>query len=321
MMNGIAIKSGGGIHFMNRVRVWIVAMLLSMPALAAAQDAKWTNLENTLWDVDQQWLCDGPYQKPYAECVKFRSQYWVDGFFEVQSAGTLRNKEEMVATQSAANPMTGVRPFPADFRLVAVYGDVALGTDHTDFKTARPDGTIPFTSDSHCLRVFVKQNGAWRPAAAGLVPVIPPAEGIAKTSGAKSTKSPDEKLEKELAEIDQKWMEAVRTAKVDYLKQMYADKWFEILAWIPTVVLNKPMALERVAHLNFKPGEGLFADEFKLMSVYGDVALATDRRIRKIADSSGTIVSTPHRAVLVFVKQSGQWKIAADAAVPIMVTE
>ena len=312
---------------MNRVRVWVVAMLLAVPAVlglpgvAAAQEAKQADLEKTLWDVDQQWLCDGPYQKPYAECVKFRSQYWVDGFFEVQSGGTLRNKEEMVATQSAANPVTGVRPFPADFRLMAVYGDVALGTDHTDFKTARPDGTIPFTSDSHCLRVFVRQNGVWRPAAAGLVPVIPPTEANYKTSGAKSTKSPDEKLEKELAEMDQKWMEAVRSGKTDYLKEMYADKWFEILGWLPTVVLTKPMAMERVAHLNFKPGEGIFVDEFKLMSVYGDVALATDRRIRKIADASGKIVSTPHRAVLVFVKEGGKWKIAADAAVPTMATE
>jgi ketosteroid isomerase-like protein len=57
------------------------------------------------------------------------------------------------------------------------------------------------------------------------------------------------------------------------------------------------------------------------MAVYGDVALATDRRIRKIADSSGAIVSTPHRALLVFVKENGQWKIAADAAVPTMATE
>jgi len=294
---------------------------LGMPKVAAAQESKMASLENTLWDVDQQWLCDGPYQKPYAECVKFRSNYWVDGFFEVQSGGTLRNKEEMVATQSAANPVTGVRPFPADFRLVAVYGDIALGTDHTDFKTARPDGTIPFTSDSHCLRVFVRQNGVWRPAAAGLVPVIPPTEANFKTSGAVSTKSPDEKLEKELSEIDQKWMDAVRTGKTDYLKEMYAEKWFEIIAWIPTVVLNKPMALERVAHLNYKLGEGLFADQFRLMSVYGDVALATDRRIRKIADPSGKIVSTPHRALLVFVKEKGQWKVAADAAVPIMGAE
>lgn len=306
---------------MIRVRALVVGILLAVPALAAAQGAKPANLEDTLWDVNQQWLCDGPYQKSYSECVKFRSQYWVDGFFEVQSGGTLRNKEEMVATQSAANPATGVRPYPADFKFVAVYGDVALGTDHTDFKTIRPDGSYAFTSDSHCLRVFVKQNGTWRPAAAALVPVIPPTEASAKMSGAVSTKSPDEKLEKQLAEIDQKWMDAVRTAKVDYLKSMYADKWFEILGWLPTVVLTKPAALERVAHLNFKPGEGLFADQFKLMSVYGDVALATDRRIRKIADASGNIVSTPHRALLVFVKESGQWKVAADAAVPTMATE
>lgn len=306
---------------MNRVHALIVAILLAVPAVAAAQESKQMNLESTLWDVDQQWLCDGPYQKPYTECVKFRSQYWADGFFEVQSGGTLRNKEEMVATQSAANPATGVRPYPADFKFVAIYGDVALGTDHTDFKTVKPDGSYAFTSDSHCLRVFIRQNGVWRPAAAALVPVIPPTEASAKMTGAKSTKSPDEKLEKELSELDQKWMDAVRTAKVDYLKSMYADKWFEILGWLPTVVLTKPAALERVAHLNFKPGEGLFADQFKLMSVYGDVALATDRRIRKIADTSGTIVSTPNRALIVFVKQDGQWKVAADAAVPTIATE
>ena len=55
---------------MKRVRVWMVAMLLAVPAVAAAQEAKQASLENTLWDVDQQWLCDGPYQKPYTECVK-----------------------------------------------------------------------------------------------------------------------------------------------------------------------------------------------------------------------------------------------------------
>jgi ketosteroid isomerase-like protein len=306
---------------MNRVRVWIVAVLLAVPALAAAQGAKKASLEDTLWDVDQQWLCDGPYQKPYAECVKFRSNYWVDGFFEVQSGGTFRNKEEMVSSQAAANPATGVRPYPSDFKFVAQYGDIAIGTDHTDFKTMRPDGNYAFTADSHCLRVFVKVNGAWRPAAAGLVPVVPPAEANFKNTGATSSKSPDEKLEKELSDIDQKWMDAVRTAKTDYLKEMYAEKWVEIIAWAPTAVLTKPIALERVAHLNYKPGEGIFADQFKLMSVYGNIALATDRRIRKIADANGNIVSTPHRALLVFVKENGQWKVAADAAVPIMAGE
>jgi ketosteroid isomerase-like protein len=297
--------------------------VLALPSMAAAQQAGNASLEKTLWDVDQQWLCDGPYQKSYQDCVKFRSTYWVDGFFEVQSAGTLRNKSEMVATQSAANPAMGVRPYPADFKLVAVYGSgtIAVATDHTDFKTMRPGGDYAFTADSHCLRVFVKQNGDWRPAAAALVPVIPPTEVNTKMSGAQTTKSPDEKLEKELAELDQKWMEAVQAAKVDFLKQSYTGDWVEILAWNPTVVLTKPAAMERVAKLNFKPGEGIFPDEFKLMSVYGDVALAADRRTRKLTNASGTLVSTMHRALLIFVKENGQWKIAGDAVVPIMAAE
>ena len=306
---------------MTKVPALIVAMFLAVllvPAQSVAQDTKWVNLETTLWDVDQQWLCDGPYQKPYPDCVKFRSTYWVDGFFEVQSGGTFRNKQEMVATQMAADPAKGVRPYPADFRLVAVYGDIAIATDHTDFKTMRPDGSYAFAADSHCLRVFVKQNGEWRPAAAGLVPVIPPAEASFKMSGAMSTKNPDEKLEKELADLDQKWEDAVRTTKLDFLRQFYADRWVEILGWDPTRVLTKPMALDRVAKLNLKPGEGIFADQFKLMSVYGDVALASDRKIRKIMDSSGKLVSTTHRSVLVFVKENGQWKIAADAVVPVV---
>lgn len=308
---------------MTRARAFAVVVALALPSITAAQGTSKASLESTLWDVDQQWLCDGPYQKPYQDCVKFRSTYWVDGFFEVQSAGTLRNKSEMVASQSAANPATGVRPYPADFKLVAVYGNgtIAVATDHTDFKTMRPGGDYAFTADSHCLRVFVKHNGEWRPAAAALVPVIPPTEVNSKMSGAQTTKSPDEKLEKELAELDQKWMEAVRAGKADYLKQSYTDDWVEILAWNPTVVLTKPAAMERVAKLNFKPGEGIFPDEFKLMSVYGDVALASDRRTRKLMNAGGTLVSTMHRALLIFVKESGQWKIAGDAVVPVMAAE
>jgi ketosteroid isomerase-like protein len=51
------------------------------------------------------------------------------------------------------------------------------------------------------------------------------------------------------------------------------------------------------------------------------VALASDRKTRKVADPKGNIVSTPHRALIVFVKEGGQWKIAADAAVPTIATE
>jgi len=305
---------------MMKIRMTILALLLMAPVFASAQQAKKMSLEDTLWDVDQQWLCDGPYQKPYKDCVKFRSQYWADGFFEVQSSGTFRNKEEMVAQQSSADASKAVRPYPADFKFVAQYGDVAVGSDHTDFKTMQPDGSLAFTADSHCLRVFVKVNGEWRPAAAGLVPVIPPTEAVTKMTGALTTKSPDEKVEKELSELNQKWMEAVRTKNIEYMKQIHADKWFEILGWDPTVVITNSIAYDRVSKLNFKPGEGIFPDQFKLMSLYGDVALASDRRTRKIMDG-GKLVSKEYRSVLVFAKEKGQWKVAADAVVPVLSTE
>ena len=82
---------------MTRVRALVVLAALALPSMAAAQGANNASLEKTLWDVDQQWLCDGPYQKPYQDCVKFRSTYWVDGFFEVQSAGTLRNIHRLIS--------------------------------------------------------------------------------------------------------------------------------------------------------------------------------------------------------------------------------
>ena len=302
---------------MTKAQALFLVVIMSISSLASAQQAKQTNLQDTLWDVDQQWLCVGPYEKPYPECVQSRSKYWVDGFFEVQSGGTLRNKSEMVTTQSAANPNNAVRPFPADFKLVAVYGDVAVGTDHTDFKSMGANGKLAFTSDSHVLRVFVKQNGEWRPAAAALVPVIPPPPSYADHTGAVTTKSPDEKLEKQLEEIDNKWMDAARNTKLDYLKQLFTDRWSEIIGWDPTVVLDKTTTLDLLAKIHYKPGMGVYPDQFKLMSVYGDVALATDRRTRKWIDEDAHEMSTPHRSLLIFVKENGQWKSAGGALVPI----
>jgi ketosteroid isomerase-like protein len=302
---------------MTKTKILVLAVLLTAASPLFAQKKQPANLQDTLWDVDQRWLCVGHYQKPYLECVKSRSEYWADGFFEVQSGGTLRNKSEMVITQSAASPALAVRPFPADFKLVTVYGDVAVGTDHTDFQTVGPDGRLSFTAGSHVLRVFVKLNGEWRPAAAALVPIIPPGPVATDHTGAASTKSPDEALEKQLQEIDQKWMDAARTAKLDYLKNLFTDRWTEIIGWDPTVILDKTETLDRLAKIHSRGDEGVYPDQFKLMAVYGNVALATDRRTRKWTDQDGHAMSTPHRTLLIFVKENGQWRSAGGALVPI----
>lgn len=147
---------------------------------------------------------------------------------------------------------------------------------------------------------------------------IPPGATSTEHSGALTTKSSDPQLERQLAEIDQKWMESARTARLDYLKQLFTDQWSEIVGWNPTVVLSKPATMEALAKMNYKPGEGVFPDQFRLMAIYGDVALASDRRTRKLVDASGKHMEWPHRALLIFVKQNGQWHSAGGALVPIM---
>jgi ketosteroid isomerase-like protein len=282
------------------------------------------DLEKVLSDVNQQWLCAGPYRKTYKDCVEFRSKYWVDQFFEVIPSGELLNKEEMVATQTSripSNPDPRTGPYPDAFQLRAVYGDFAMATDHTNFMTADKSGRVSFTSNSKVLRLFVKENGTWRPAAAGLVPIIAPTGPVPPSKhSATPHKSPDEQLEKELAEIDRAWMDSSDMNKrVAYVSKMFADQWFEILGWDPTANPTKASTVEvlsRFAKAGTAPG--VVADQFQLQAVFGDVALASDRRTRTWKNDQGQMVKTPHRSLLVFVKQNGEWRSAGASLTPIM---
>jgi hypothetical protein len=55
--------------------------------------------------------------------------------------------------------------------LMAVYGNFALATDHTLLKMVDASGKLLSTEDTRVLRMFVKENGNWRPAGAALVPI------------------------------------------------------------------------------------------------------------------------------------------------------
>ena len=166
---------------MTRMRVLLLAGLVAISSLAVAQESGGKNdknaeLEKVLWDAEQQWLCSsnaGPYHKEIKDCVEFRGKYWADQFFEISPKGKVQTKAEMIASQTAGIPthVTGVGPYPQDFKLRAVYGNVALATDLTRFKTADAHGKVSFTSQCRVLRIFVKENGKWRPAGAALVPL------------------------------------------------------------------------------------------------------------------------------------------------------
>jgi hypothetical protein len=165
------------------VLVLFVLSSFSMPAGAQAQemmskgDKNWVALEKVLDDVNNQWLCSGKYYKPKRQdCVDFRAQYWADQFFEIGQTGKTQTKAEMVASQTAAatkspDVVPGTGPNPQEFKLMSVYGNIALATDHTLFKTADASGNVSVTSEANVLRMFVKENGKWRPAGAVLIPI------------------------------------------------------------------------------------------------------------------------------------------------------
>jgi hypothetical protein len=170
------------------MRTLILVTLMAVSAVAVGQEPSKSasdkpmigkrvvdaNLEKELWDADQQWLCSAgatPYHKDYKECIEFRSHYWSDQFFEVGTKGQVSIKADMIAAQRLAHNAPGVGPHPDDFHLMAVYGNFALATDHTNLKSMGPDGKL-VGQDCRVLRMFVKEDGKWRPAGAALVPIV-----------------------------------------------------------------------------------------------------------------------------------------------------
>jgi hypothetical protein len=166
------------------IALFLVISGVSIPAMAQEKmtkgDKNWVALEKVLDDVNNQWLCAASYHKNKAQdCVNFRAQYWADQFFEIYPSGQVQTKAEMVASQSAsaaAHPDSapGTGPNPQEFKLMAVYGNVALATDHTIFKAVDSSGNLAVTSEARVLRIFVKENDKWRPASAALIGIEKP---------------------------------------------------------------------------------------------------------------------------------------------------
>ena len=167
---------------MREIRVISFAVLMGVSLLAVGQDASKTanknpDLEKILADANQQWLCAGPYYKAKAQdCVDFRAKFWANQFFEIYPNGQVQTKAEMVASQTetakkSPDVVAGEGPNPTEFKLMAVYGNIAMGVDRTIFKAPDASGKLATTSQARVLRIFVKENGKWRPAAAALITI------------------------------------------------------------------------------------------------------------------------------------------------------
>jgi len=168
---------------MKMIRIILVLALMAAASSVHAQDTMkkgdkaWTDLEKQLADVNDYWVCAHKYHKDHAQdCVDSKNKIWPPTFFEISRQGEVTDKQEMVKRQTAtakAHPVSpgDAGPNPQDFKLMAVYGNVAMATDRTVFKAADASGKINVTDEASVLRIFVKLEGKWVPAGAALVPI------------------------------------------------------------------------------------------------------------------------------------------------------
>jgi hypothetical protein len=129
-------------------------------------------LEKELYAVELKWM-KAEHDKKMTGPDSM-GEMWMDTFFDVLPGGRVVNKQEMMDMMGKADPKPGTGAFPVDFKIRAIYGNVVLATDHTTIKGLDANGKIVPVREMNVLRMFVKDNGKWRVAGAGLVTVVEP---------------------------------------------------------------------------------------------------------------------------------------------------
>jgi ketosteroid isomerase-like protein len=126
-------------------------------------------------------------------------------------------------------------------------------------------------------------------------------------------------LEKQLYEVELKWMKAEHDKKLDgpdSMGEMWTDSFFDVLS--SGVVVDKHEMMDMMNKADSRTGTGAFPDTFKVRAIYGNVVLATDHTTIKGLDANGNIVPVREMRVLrMFVKDKGKWRVAGAGLVVI----
>jgi hypothetical protein len=157
--------------------VWalIFCTFAAVPLPVAAQEksrpaAGNAALEKELFAIELKWM-KAEFDKKM-DGLDSMGELWTDDFFDVLPGGRVVNKQEMMDLMAKTDRQPGTGAFPDHFKLWAVYGNVALATDHTVIKGVDANGKIVVIREMGVLRMFVKEKGKWRVAGAGLVPIV-----------------------------------------------------------------------------------------------------------------------------------------------------
>jgi hypothetical protein len=307
------------------ILILCVASAAPLPALGqetARQSGTNVALEKELYALELQWM-----KAEFDKNMDFMGNVWTDNFFDVLYDGSVIDKQAMMDRMAKTVRKPGTGAFPVDFKIRAVYGSVALATDHTTLKDMDASGKIYAAHELSSLRMFVMENGHWRIAGAGLVPLVRvPSLGI-PDDAAKTTRQ-DANLEKLLDDVNNQWLCAGPYHKnraqdcVDFRKSFWPEDFFEISRQGEILDKTQMVATQTAAATAHPilPGDaGPNPQKFKLKAVYGDVALGTDYTIFKTAGADGKVTVTDQASVLrIFVKLNGKWRPAAAALIPVI---
>ena len=116
-------------------------------------------------------LC--PARSARTKDLNFLKRVWTDDFLELMPGFEPVSKPELLSLVAKAERGPGGGAVPHDFRLWAVYGNVAIATDHTSWTVDFVPGRKT-AAEYRVVRFFVKEKGKWRVAGAALAPAASP---------------------------------------------------------------------------------------------------------------------------------------------------
>lgn len=150
------------------IGVWSLAFI--PVASAAGQGDSDAATIKEITELDKKWV-----EAAAKHDTAYLDQLMTDDFFECSagSGGEISNKQQLF--KKVKSPVRKIKTLTVDQIRVHVYGDTAILTDRTNFI-----GTIgghDMNAHFRVLRVFVKQDGRWRAAAAELCRMAPSVYG------------------------------------------------------------------------------------------------------------------------------------------------
>jgi ketosteroid isomerase-like protein len=156
---------------MNRtygLAVFLVVVIAS-GAVALGQSSKKVvpeDVAKTAAILDHVWL-DAAHNRD----TETMAWLFADDFVEVHPGGDIVNKQQQIA-QIEDPQRANLELHPDDIQVRYASPDVAVLTDVTTIRGL--SGGVNYNGKQRVIRVFVRQNGRWKAAGAGIVPIAAP---------------------------------------------------------------------------------------------------------------------------------------------------